>query len=90
MQTLEYRPDRFPEQPPAGPFFANIGGFLTGLLFGFTGMCIGPGEPGSWMRRPVVLPAGWKAIEVDRLWVHGRAMRLEASHGSAHAVLKPL
>jgi trehalose/maltose hydrolase-like predicted phosphorylase len=90
MQTLEYRPDRFPEQPPAGPFFANIGGFLTGLLFGFTGMCIGPGEPGSWMRRPVVLPAGWKAIEVDRLWVHGRPMRLAASHGSAHAVLTAL
>ena len=31
MQTLEYRKDVFPEQPPAGPFFANLGGFLLGL-----------------------------------------------------------
>ena len=27
-QTLEYRSDVFPEQPQAGPFFANLGGFL--------------------------------------------------------------
>ena len=27
LQTLEYRKDVFPEQPPAGPFFANLGAF---------------------------------------------------------------
>ncbi len=37
-QTLEYRPDVFPEQPRAGPFFANLGGFLIGLLTGFPGL----------------------------------------------------
>jgi hypothetical protein len=26
-QTLEYREDVFPEQPRAGPFFANLGAF---------------------------------------------------------------
>ncbi len=36
MQTLEYRKDVFPEQPPAGPFFANLGGFLLGLILGFS------------------------------------------------------
>jgi hypothetical protein len=65
----EYRPDRFPEQPQAGPFFANIGGFLTSLLFGFTGLRAGPGAADDWSERPVVLPGGWTAIEVDRLWV---------------------
>jgi hypothetical protein len=35
MQTLEYREDVFPEQPRAGPFFANLGGFILGLLTGF-------------------------------------------------------
>jgi protein-glucosylgalactosylhydroxylysine glucosidase len=25
LQTMEYRPDKFPEQPKAGPFFANLG-----------------------------------------------------------------
>lgn len=81
LQTLEYRADRFPEQPQAGPFFANIGGFLTGLLFGFTGLEPGSEDPQAWARRPATLPAGWTAIEVDRIWVHGKAMRLRAVHG---------
>jgi hypothetical protein len=29
----------------------------------------------------VVLPAGWEAIEIDRIWVRGRPMRLTARHG---------
>ena len=80
-QTLEYRADRFPEQPQAGPFFANIGGFLTSLLFGFTGLRAGPGAPDSWAERKVLLPQGWSSIEVDRLWIHGQAMRLIARQG---------
>ena len=44
MQTLEYRQDVFPEQPRAGPFFANLGGFLLSLLTGFPG-------PSAWMGR---------------------------------------
>lgn len=86
-QTLEYRADRFPEQPQAGPFFANIGGFLTSLLFGFTGLAPGPGEPDTWSRRAVTLPQGWKTIEVERLWVRGRPMRLTASEGRDRAEL---
>lgn len=89
LQTLEYRPDRFPEQPRAGPFFANIGGFLTSLLFGFTGLAPGPDAPEAWGRRPVVMPSGWRAIEVDRLWVRGRPMRLQARQGEAVAELSP-
>ncbi|AYV47704.1 glycoside hydrolase family 65 protein [Caulobacter flavus] len=81
QQTLEYRLDRMPDGAPAGPFFANIAGFLSSLLFGFTGLRIGRGEPKSWSSRPAFLPAGWQAIEVDRLWIGGRAMRLRARHG---------
>ena len=54
-QTLEYRADRFPEQPRAGPFFANIGGFLTSLLFGFTGLYArrrGAADMGEPRRKP--------------------------------------
>ena len=36
MQTLEYRKDVFPEQPPAGPFFANLGGVLAWTDTGFS------------------------------------------------------
>ncbi len=89
LQTLEYRADRFPEQPQAGPFFANIGGFLTALLFGFTGLRAGPDAPDTWTEREVVLPAGWTSIEVDRLWIRGQAMQLIARQGEM-ARLVPL
>lgn len=89
LQTLEYRPDRFPEQPQAGPFFANIGGFLTALLFGFSGLFPTDGAPGDWNERPVVLPEGWTAIEIDRVWVRGKPMRFSARHGEP-ARLEPV
>ncbi|ADG12399.1 glycoside hydrolase family 65 protein [Caulobacter segnis] len=89
LQTLEYRADRFPEQPQAGPFFANIGGFLTALLFGFTGLRAGPDAPDAWVERECVLPEGWTSIEVDRLWICGQAMRLVARQGET-ARLIPL
>jgi trehalose/maltose hydrolase-like predicted phosphorylase len=90
LQTLEYRPDRFPEQPEAGPFFANMGGFLTALLFGFTGLRVGPGSPDTWPQRPIVLPTGWEAIHIDRLWIRGKPMSLVARHGAERAELTPL
>jgi protein-glucosylgalactosylhydroxylysine glucosidase len=84
-QVLEYRPDKFPDQPPAGPFFANLGGFLMSCLYGLPGLRLGAGEPESWCWRPVILPAGWDAIEVDRIWVRGRPARLIARHGDERA-----
>jgi trehalose/maltose hydrolase-like predicted phosphorylase len=86
LQTLEYRADRFPEQPRAGPFFANIGGFLTSLLFGFTGLRPGPQTPDAWANAPACLPAGWRAIEVDRLWLGGRPASLIARQGEMSAI----
>jgi trehalose/maltose hydrolase-like predicted phosphorylase len=87
LQTLEYRPDVFPEQPQAGPFCANIGAFLSGLLLGLPGLEPDAGPPADWGRHPVVLPAGWDAIEVDRLWVRGRPARLRARHGARQSEL---
>jgi hypothetical protein len=81
LQTLEYRPDRFPEQPQAGPFFANMGGFLMSLLLGFPGMKIDSGPPEKWSRHETVLPSGWSGIEVERLWVRGRPAHLTARQG---------
>jgi trehalose/maltose hydrolase-like predicted phosphorylase len=88
-QILEYRADRFPEQPMAGPFFANMGGFLSGLLLGLPRLEPSEADPGDWATQPVVLPRGWKAIEVDRVFVRGRAMRLIARQGE-RAVLEPV
>lgn len=88
MQTLEYRRDRFPEQPIAGPFFANLGGFLMALILGFPGLAIDEGEATGWPQRAVVLPAGWQAIEIERLWIRGREARLRAHHGAQTATLE--
>jgi hypothetical protein len=43
-QTLEYRRDKFPEQPVAGPFFVVMGGFLMSLLLGFPGIAPDAGD----------------------------------------------
>lgn len=81
LQTLEYRPDKFPEQPQAGPFFANMGGFLMSLLLGFPGLKMTDGPLQEWAQHDVVLPAGWSAIEVERLWLRGRPVGLLARQG---------
>src|SRR5262245_32813687 len=73
---------RFPAEARAGPLMANVGGFLTSLLYGLTGLVLGPEEPTSWARRPAVMPALWDGVEVERIWVRGREMRLLATHGS--------
>ena len=90
MQTLEYREDVFPEQPRAGPFFANLGGFLLGLVTGFPGLQPGWGDAQGWARRPVILPAGWTAIEIERIWIGGRPYKLVARQGAERALMTPL
>ena len=86
-QTLEYRPDKFPDGVAAGPFFANICAFLTTLVFGLTGVKPSAAEPRSWPCRAVVLPAGWTAVECDQLWIQGRPAALRAVHGAPAAEL---
>ena len=71
----------------AGPFFANIAGFLLSLVLGFPGLSVETGEVGEWHQRTVTLPHGWDAIEVDRLWIRGKAARLYAENRAAKAEL---
>ena len=84
----EYRLDKFPDQPVAGPFMANLGGFLTACLYGLTGLRLGPEEPSMWGRRPVVMPDLWQAVEVDRVWVRGRSASIRAEHGEERATIE--
>lgn len=85
----EYRPDKFPDKTVAGPFTANLAGFLVSCLYGLTGIEIGH-DADQWCRRPVRMPSSWDAIEVERLWVKGRPMSLQAGHGDDKARLTPL
>jgi len=86
-QVLEMREDKYPEIPAAGPFVANMGGFLTALLMGFPGLQPTFDDPETWPRRKVTLPRGWDAIHVERLWARGKPYALEARHGSDRARL---
>ena len=83
--TAEFSPKVFPERTIAGPFTANLAGFLTACIYGLTGMKIGPGEPESWCTRPVTMPHGWDGVHVQRLWVRGRPASLTAEHGTDRA-----
>ncbi|NBW11681.1 MAG: glycoside hydrolase family 65 protein [Caulobacteraceae bacterium] len=89
-QCLEYRPDHPDSQVAAGPFFANLGGMLMGLMLGLTGLVIDDGDPRQWPRRPVVLPKGWTALEIERLWIRGEPWSLQATHGADRASLAPV
>jgi hypothetical protein len=46
------------------------------------------GEPATWFERPIVMPEGWDGIEVDQVWVRGRAARLVARHGDRRGRLE--
>ncbi len=87
-ETNEFSRKRFPDKPRTGPFMANLGGFLMSCLYGMAGLQLGPEEPAEWCRRPVVLPEGWEAVEVDRIFVRGRPAHLLARHGAPHATLE--
>ena len=77
----------FSSRSEHGPNKAMVG-FLASLLLGFPGLRPDEGPVEGWARRSVVLPAGWQAIEVDRLWIRGEPMRLIAEQGRK-AVLTP-
>ena len=90
MNLHEYREDRFPEQPVSGPFVANMAGFLMNCYLGLPGIEVSADDPTTWPRRPVVLPEGWDAIEVESIHVRGGRARLVARHGDDRARLELL
>ena len=78
--TVEYRPYEH------GSYITNYGSLLQNTILGFTGLRI---VEGDWRVYPVSLPAGWKRIECDRIWVKGKPMKLIAEHGKL-ATLVPV
>ena len=87
-------PDEYPrtrtDRPRASPMFANLSGYLSGLLYGYPGIRLSLDEPETWADRPVALPQGWKGIHVERVWAHGSPRRLEALAGADRATLTPV
>jgi hypothetical protein len=87
-EVHEFSRRRFPDKPPCGPFMANLGAFLSACLYGLAGLEVTFGDPAGWCQRPVVLPQGWDAIEVERIHVRGREASLRARHGDPRACLE--
>jgi len=69
-----------------GEYLMNHAALLQAAMFGFTGLRIREGE---WNKYPATLPENWKKIEIDRLWINGRAVKMIAEHGKK-AKLIPL
>jgi len=61
-----------------GNYVTSCASLLQATMFGFTGLRISDGD---WQRYPAALPESWTRIEIDRLWIKNRAMRLTAEHG---------
>ena len=55
------------------------------VLFGFTGLRISEGD---WHRYSATLPEGWKRIEIERIWIHGKPMHLIAENGKPAQLLE--
>jgi trehalose/maltose hydrolase-like predicted phosphorylase len=79
MISKEYRPYH------DGDYVTNQASLLLAAVYGFTGLRISSGD---WRKHPVSLPAGWKRIEIERIWMHGKAYHLVAEQGKT-LVLQP-
>ena len=63
---------------PDGNYITGCASLLSATMFGFTGLRISDAD---WRQYPATLPEGWNRIEIDRVWVKGKARNLIAEHG---------
>jgi trehalose/maltose hydrolase-like predicted phosphorylase len=68
-----------------GNYITNDGSLLMSVIFGFTGLRISDGD---WHHYPATLPEGWKRIEIERIWIHGKPMHLIAENGKPAQLLE--
>ena len=76
--------DEFPisqDRPRASPMFANMGGYLLGLLYGYPNLRLGGPSIDGWIQAPASLPAGWRGIHAGRIWAHRSGYVMDVEHG---------
>jgi trehalose/maltose hydrolase-like predicted phosphorylase len=66
-----------------GCFLTNCGSLLQTAMLGFTGLRI---RQGDWAAYPASLPEGWSRIEIDRIWIRGKPVRVVAENGKKAAI----
>jgi hypothetical protein len=69
-------------------FITWPGNLLKQVLFNLPGIEISESPYQNWCVRPVRLPEGWEKIEVERLWIGNKQVRLIARHGDQKAILR--
>jgi hypothetical protein len=84
LQMDEFGCEKTKNKPKVGPYLAHCGAFIMDLIYGLPGLQLSQNAH-DWPRFPVVLPRGWEAIEIERLWVNQRPARLIARDGDERA-----
>ncbi|MES1258938.1 MAG: hypothetical protein ABUS51_10925 [Acidobacteriota bacterium] len=67
-----------------GCFLTDYGSILQTAMLGFTGIRIGDGE---WNKYEATLPANWKAIGIERIYVRGEPKSVTAEHGQKARII---
>jgi protein-glucosylgalactosylhydroxylysine glucosidase len=60
-----------------GSYITTFGSLLENTMLGLTGLRI---QNGDWHIGKATLPAGWEKIEIDRIWINGKPVKLEAEN----------
>ena len=85
----EYRADRFPDEPVAGPFYANLSGFLLACTYGLGHLRLSAHAPTSWCQPgPIVMPQSWEGVEIERIWARGFPHHFRAIHGEERSTIE--
>lgn len=75
-----------PDNMPT-PFLTGRGALLAGVMLGLTRLNLWEDED-KWLEGPITLPQGWEEITLQRIYLKGRAARVTARHGAAHAEIE--
>jgi len=67
-----------------GSYITHFGSLLQAAMFAFTGLRV---TDGDWCQYPASMPQGWGKIEIDRIWVKGKPMKLVAKDGKKAQLL---
>ncbi len=80
-----------PTRPMGTNFITARGSLLMGLIMGLTKICPWKGNVDApveeWLGENITLPEGWKKITVGKVYIRGKAYKIEAEQGASRAVL---
>lgn len=61
-----------------GSYITTFGSLLQNTLLGLTGLRI---QKGDWRKFNCTLPSNWDKIEIERIWINGKPVKIIAEDG---------